>query len=330
MKTPIVLFVFWDRPRVPEAVASSCASASCYRHSENVWVVAVVIFELTFRDVERQIFGADLVIAADNRPLEDRPEAFNRLSVDRADNVFVGAVHDGLMRIFAKALISNVFVGREQANFSRNGFAHETLHIDRRQRAKDASNDIAVTLDGADDGALESGLALAALALVHVFLFATNESFVHLDNSHQLAKFLVLQSSADAVADVPSRLVASETHMALHLHGADALFGTHHQVDDLKPVPQIDLRILKNGADKVREAISTALTAVRAFPLKFHRFERIDVRRATARAVDALRPAICDQVVVTSFLVREKLVETGRRKLLSLLGHLPSPTIKAA
>lgn len=70
-----------------------------YHHSEDIGVVAVVIFELTFRDGERHIFGADLVIAADNRSLEDRPEALNRLSVNRADNILMCGVHHSLMRI---------------------------------------------------------------------------------------------------------------------------------------------------------------------------------------------------------------------------------------
>lgn len=99
MATPIASLVFWDRHPVSEAVASSCASASCYCQPKDVRVGTVIIFELTFRDVERKIFGADLVVAADNRPLEDRPEAFNRLGVHRADNVFVGAVHDGFVGI---------------------------------------------------------------------------------------------------------------------------------------------------------------------------------------------------------------------------------------
>jgi hypothetical protein len=46
---------------------------SLNRRSENVVAEAVVIFELTFRDVEWQVFAANFVIAADNRPLEDRP-----------------------------------------------------------------------------------------------------------------------------------------------------------------------------------------------------------------------------------------------------------------
>src|SRR5665213_64049 len=107
MKTaiPIAFLVFWDRSPVSEAIASSCASASSYRHSEDVGVVAVVIFELTFRDVERQVFLTDLVVRADNRPLEDRPEALNRLSMHRADNVLAAHVLHRAVRIFFQLLV---------------------------------------------------------------------------------------------------------------------------------------------------------------------------------------------------------------------------------
>src|SRR5690348_12877592 len=48
-------------------------SASCNRGSQNIVIEAIIIFELTFCDVERHIFVADLVIAADNRPLNCGP-----------------------------------------------------------------------------------------------------------------------------------------------------------------------------------------------------------------------------------------------------------------
>ena len=59
------------------------------RFAENVSVVAVVVAELELRDIQRQVLGADFVERANDAALEDRPEAFNRVGVDRADDVFV-------------------------------------------------------------------------------------------------------------------------------------------------------------------------------------------------------------------------------------------------
>src|SRR6185437_12202039 len=180
---PIASFAFWRVPPEPEAVASSCASASCYLHSEDVGVVAVVIFELTFCNIERQIFVTDLVIRADNRPLKDRPETFNRLSVHRADNVLLSAVFYVLMRVFAKALVGNLFIGCQQANLGRNSFAHKFLQVDCRQGAKHAGYNAALALDCADDGGLEVRAVLigvAPLGFVLVEALAADERFVHL------------------------------------------------------------------------------------------------------------------------------------------------------
>jgi len=52
----------------------------------------MIVPELEFRNIERHIFPADLVERADHAPLEYRPEAFNRVRVDRADNVFAVAM----------------------------------------------------------------------------------------------------------------------------------------------------------------------------------------------------------------------------------------------
>lgn len=49
-------------------------SASRNRGSENVGIFSIVVAERKLRDVERQIFAADLVIAAHDTALNQRPE----------------------------------------------------------------------------------------------------------------------------------------------------------------------------------------------------------------------------------------------------------------
>jgi hypothetical protein len=60
--------------RLAETVTGVCASATCYSGSEYVGVIAIVMPELKFRNVERQIFAADLVERADNAALNQRPQ----------------------------------------------------------------------------------------------------------------------------------------------------------------------------------------------------------------------------------------------------------------
>jgi hypothetical protein len=79
--------------------------ASLNRFSKNVRVHAVIISELKFRDVQRHIFGADLVKAANNTAFEDAPKALNRVGVIRPDNILRGAMFDRVVRMIGEARI---------------------------------------------------------------------------------------------------------------------------------------------------------------------------------------------------------------------------------
>src|ERR1700694_1327708 len=96
-------------------------STSADRHSENVRIHAVIVAELELGDVQRQILFADLVESAYHTAFDDRPEAFNGVGVDRADDVMPGAVVDDAMTIFeAKSVVSGVIVRAKQAHSGRD------------------------------------------------------------------------------------------------------------------------------------------------------------------------------------------------------------------
>jgi hypothetical protein len=88
----------WPRLSLAETVASDRVSAACYRGPRNIDVLPIVIAELKFRDVQRQIFAADLVMGADNVTLKNAPEAFNRVGMDSTNYVFALRVLDDLVR----------------------------------------------------------------------------------------------------------------------------------------------------------------------------------------------------------------------------------------
>ena len=103
--------------------------APANRRSENVGVETVVIAELKLGDVQRQIFGADFVEGADHAALEDRPEAFNRVGVNCADRRS-GAPRDSRFGAgIRRGCHSRVLIGRQQAYFVGNHFAHESLAL---------------------------------------------------------------------------------------------------------------------------------------------------------------------------------------------------------
>ncbi len=74
-------------------------SASFNRCSEYVCIFSVIIAEFEFRDVEREVLLADLVEGSDHAAFQDRPEAFDGLSVNRTYNVLAASMVNGGVRV---------------------------------------------------------------------------------------------------------------------------------------------------------------------------------------------------------------------------------------
>jgi hypothetical protein len=99
-----------------EAPASSVASASCYCFAENVRILPVVVTELKFIQVEREILLANVVVRPDDAPLEQRPKGFDIICVDVAANVFILGMFHAVVRESecAQVVIAGMLIGRNQ------------------------------------------------------------------------------------------------------------------------------------------------------------------------------------------------------------------------
>src|SRR3954453_10962333 len=186
--SPFVAPVCRPLSRLAETGDGVCASAACYRGPEYVGVIAVVVAELKFRDVQRQILAAHLVEIADDAALKQRPEAFNRLRVNRAVNVLLVAMIDGRVRVaaFFQANVDAVFIGREQANLVGNDFANEGFRIAARHLVENAGDHIAFAADRANHGRLIRAIgasAEGALVPMLVLVLAADEGLINLDNA---------------------------------------------------------------------------------------------------------------------------------------------------
>ena len=123
--------------------------------SENVGVAPIVVPELKFGNVQRHVLGANFMEAADDTALEDRPEAFNRIGVNRADNILLPVMIDRLMIVFVRqTAIDAAFVSGEQANLVGNHFAHKSLRGLAGDVVQNARDDIALAADSANNGGL--------------------------------------------------------------------------------------------------------------------------------------------------------------------------------
>jgi hypothetical protein len=78
---------------LPYRFSLACPNGSL----ENIGVLSIVVPKLKFSNVQMQIFPTNFVVSPNNAALEDRPEAFNRVGVDCANDVLSNGMIDGLM-----------------------------------------------------------------------------------------------------------------------------------------------------------------------------------------------------------------------------------------
>lgn len=101
-------------------------SASSDRLSENIGILSIVIAKLKFSNIQSKIFLADLVEGSNHASLYERPEAFNSVGMNSADDVFATRMIDGGMgELFADVLVADPLVSADQADLRRNRLANE-------------------------------------------------------------------------------------------------------------------------------------------------------------------------------------------------------------
>jgi hypothetical protein len=288
-------------------------SASLYRRPENIRVLAVVIPELELGDVQMQILLADAMVGPNEATLQHRPEAFNGLSVDRANDVFVRPMINSLVgkAVLGQSLISRPLICAEEANFVRDRFIDESSQCRALHILDDAGNDIPLATDCADDNGLALFVALPApLVPMPIAAIASDNSLINFDDPAKLADVLN-HSGSDFVTHEPSGLVRAEAHIAEDLKGAHSLLADQHQVRDAEPIPERFIRIFKNRSGKVRKAIAgiTARGALRTLPMPNAAMEFIHSRVAAARAYHAVRPTPNDKVLDAVVLSPEQRVK---------------------
>src|SRR6516225_9427139 len=214
--------------------------------------------------------------------LHDRPEAFDAVGVDRADDVLAASVIDRAAPVVeVEEIVSAVLIRAEQAYSPRYGFVDEAIDGRAVEFGDHLGDDVALALDRANDGRLVGTDTAAApsapavitmpLAGVPVLPLAADECLIQFDDADKLLELLVLQSDANLVAHGPRGFVGAEAHVTLHLQGADALLAGKHEMDHAEPLAQWLVGVLEDRADEMREAVGSALAAVRALPLPSHR-----------------------------------------------------------
>jgi hypothetical protein len=303
-------------------------SASLDRRSENILVFPIIIVELKLGNIERHIFPAHFVECADHAAFENRPEAFDGLSMNCADDILApGMVNGSVREVFVEDVVSGPLIGAEQADFVGDGFSHKGVKSGGLDVRDHARNHISLAADRADDwrftGTNAAGsTAAAAFIPMPILSQAPNESFIDLDNAAELIDVLH-ESGSDLVAHKPSSPVRAEAHITINLQSAHAFLARKHEMDHAKPLPQRLVRILENCSCDMGEAVvSGGRGAFVAQPVPLHCAMLLDLYVATPRAGYTLRPTATDEIGATRIFVWEGFFPLGNGHLMDWLGLL--------
>src|SRR5208282_5257289 len=122
-------FALWKPPRYFSALRFEWLLTDCLKQvGKHRGVLPIVESPRELVQVKRQIFLADLVIAADDAALEETPKSLNRVCVCRTDHVLACAVpDDAMVHILAQEPVASVFIGRNQADILGYGLANKPV-----------------------------------------------------------------------------------------------------------------------------------------------------------------------------------------------------------
>src|SRR5260370_802366 len=275
------------------------ASASFDRRSEDVLVMPVIVAELELRDVQVQILSADLVEASDDAALDQRPEAFDCIGVDCADNampnVMAITVIDGFVReavLPAETMVASEIVSAEQTNLRRNGFFDEAFKRADLNVRDDAGYDVAFSLYRTNnDGLVASAAPLGVLSLVlmPIGVLAADIGFIDLNNTAKLL-YIFDQCGSDLMAHQPSGFVGTKAHDSLYLECRNPLLTGQHHVNHAIPIAERLVRVLEDFAGYVRKSGAVLRSTFVALPMPRAIGELVGLLFPAAWTFEAIAP----------------------------------------
>lgn len=262
--------------------------------------------------------ASDVVVHARKTPLNQAPESLNRVRVNVARDVDLGAVIDSMMLVSACAEsdVSVPFVC-ENHSARKNVLFDDSFQRGSLRVIGQNSLDAALPLRDADHGLLAQFVAghratAAALAL------AAEIGFVNLNLARELAAVasrpdgFVIQHGANLLEHAPRGFVGHAC-LTLNLLCRDAAARLRHEVDRVEPQLQRRGRLVK---DRVRRGVDV-VTAVVA---RVGRAARYAVMQGLTATLDAVRSAVrveaAEQPLQTRGIVRELLLKVPERERL--------------
>ncbi len=310
-----------------EAFASSDASASCYSFSKDVRILAVVVAELKFVQVQRQILLADVMVVADDSAFEQAPERFDVIGVNLAAHVFARTMahYSVLVAKRVKVVVSAVLVGCDEINLVTDSFTDEAIQGLGVGVLNDLADHVALPADCSDHCGFSTQTSdVLFLVPMAILVFTVDTRFIDFDDAHELFEPFVSQSRTKPVTHEPCRPIGTRADHPVDLHGTDAFFAGQYQVENFEPDKQLVVRVLEDRSDRNGETIGRALgrSTLHALPVERPRGTLIYLRIPATRAGYASRPAPQGQVELASRLVRKHPVKVSKGHLAGNFGFV--------
>jgi len=223
------------------------------RISKQEGIVTVVIPPFEFVQIGIEMLHRQLMIRADNRPLEKAPNAFNGVSVDFAMHPLLDAVIDRLVPGVGilNTLISGPIVGVDGLCIVGDVLMDKPVEGSPVNAMYDFEDYLALSLDSTDHCGLVTFVATAMPSCL-----AANPRLVDLYDAFEREGVGVSHSGTYAMAEIPRRLVG-DAQDSLKLLSAHTLLGFHHEQYSHEPLTEREFGIMENGSSKNGELVAT-------------------------------------------------------------------------
>jgi hypothetical protein len=265
---------------------------------EQIGLVAAIEAKRHFFAVGLKVFRADSMPRTDNSALQERECGLNGIGIDIALGINVEFVSDSfvsaiLPKMFCCAPIGQRIIGEKNFHVFTDVLADVLFKGSRLCILRVEKPKIAAPLTNADNRFLvgeAGGLSLSPV-------LAADIGFVHFDFAIQHRFACFDHCCPDAMAEIPRRLIASESKGALNLASGHALLCFAEKQCSDEPLRKRQVRVIKDRASGDCELIVAIFAVVESlFGCQFH-----DGHLA-ARALNAFGPAQLSQNLAALFI----------------------------
>jgi hypothetical protein len=232
---------------------------------EQVRILSAIESEAHFLKVGLEMLRAEFMPTPAQTALEKRESVFNGVGMNVSAHILFFRVPDELVliletRSLRHSLVGIQFIGEENIHIFSHVFLEKLFENAPSDFLGVKQSKFTIALPDSDDWTL-SGAAPAMLKSVSL---SADISFVHLDLSVEHRLVALGHCSTDAMAQVPSGLVA-HSERPLNLTGGYALFCFTEQKRRSKPLFKRQMRVIENRSGCNGELIVTVLAVEKLF-----------------------------------------------------------------